>query len=304
MTDDFSNRPLNGCLFESTPSSAPALVTPLGSVPKKVDLRQMCSPVEDQGMTNSCTANAVVGALEYHQRKAGRSVTDMSRMFVYFNSRKMSNTENQDTGSFIHHAMAAVLAFGACEERLWPFDPAMTTMQPSTLAYQNGMHHEAVQYARTELGNPAMAALAVGLPVVFGTFIPKEYYDQARQTGIMPVDNRSAQRPGGGHAMLMVGYDIPAKVWIVRNSWGQNWAEGGYFKLPFETMTSYSDPSHFWTIGAIEQAQGFGLSGPTMEDMKQSTEALVASMRKELRDDLSSEIEDAKKGIRSRLRDN
>ncbi len=304
MTDAWNEHPLNGCLFETKPSTAPALVAPPGSVPEKVDLRSLCSPVENQGQTNSCTANAVVGALEYHQRKAGSGVTDMSRLFVYYNARRMSDTQSQDTGSFIHHAMAAVLAYGACEERLWPFNPAMTATMPSQQAYQNAMSYEAVQYARTELGNSAMAALAVGLPVVFGTYIPGEYYQEAARTGSMPVDGTRARRPASGHAMLLVGYDIPAKVWIVRNSWGPEWADGGYFRLPFETLASYSDPAHFWTIGAIEKAPGFSLAGPTMDEMKKSTESLLAELRKEIGDDLKSEIDEARKGIRSRLRDN
>jgi len=302
MTDDWSQYPLNGCLFEDSPSAAPALMTPQGSVPEKVDLRSMCSPVENQGETNSCTANAIVGAMEYHQRKAGRSVTDLSRLFVYYNARKLTNTQHIDGGSLIHFVMASVLAYGACEERIWPFNPAMKLAEPSPAAYKNGMNYEAIQYARTDLGVPAMAAVAAGLPVVFGTFIPQPYYYEAAQSGIMPVDARKTQRPGGGHAMLIVGYDMPAKVWIVRNSWGPGFGDGGYFRLPFETMVSYSEPSHFWTIGAIENTKGFGLSGPTMEEMKQSTEAKLAELRESVHDELTDEIKDAKQGIRDRLR--
>ncbi len=39
------------------------------------------------------------------------------------------------------------------------------------------------------------------------------------------------------HAITIVGwgYDITYKseYWIVRNSWGPNWGEGGYFKILF-----------------------------------------------------------------------
>jgi hypothetical protein len=34
-------------------------------IPSRVDLRKWCSPIEDQRKTNSCCANAVVGAMEY-----------------------------------------------------------------------------------------------------------------------------------------------------------------------------------------------------------------------------------------------
>ena len=39
------------------------------------------------------------------------------------------------------------------------------------------------------------------------------------------------------HAVQLVGYDTDeegAPYWIIRNSWGEEWGEGGYFRLPKE----------------------------------------------------------------------
>lgn len=33
------------------------------------------------------------------------------------------------------------------------------------------------------------------------------------------------------HAMVVVGYSLPEKYWIVRNSWGTDWGDGGYMKI-------------------------------------------------------------------------
>ena len=35
----------------------------------------------------------------------------------------------------------------------------------------------------------------------------------------------------GGHAVLIVGWDDANECWIVKNSWGQNWGESGYFRI-------------------------------------------------------------------------
>ena len=51
-------------------------------LPSAVDLRPWCSPVEDQGMLGSCTANAGVGIIEYYERKAFGRHTDASRLFL------------------------------------------------------------------------------------------------------------------------------------------------------------------------------------------------------------------------------
>jgi len=305
-----SARRLDGCLFESRPSNAPVLHTPMGNVPNAIDLRQFCSPVEDQGQSNSCTANATVGALEYHQRRLGGSFSDISRLFVYYNSRQLSNTQGQDCGSFIHHAMAAVLGHGACEESVWPFDLGQVLAQPPQTAYQNAMAHEAVQYARTMLGNPVIQALSAGLPVVFGTYTPSRFYDAAATTGLMPGPAERLDPPGGGHAMLIVGYDLPSKTWLVRNSWGAKWGEQGYFRVPFATLEAYSSPDHFWAIGAIEGKQGLSLSGASpaqsAQAARQSAEVDVrealAKLRGDLRSDFQSELDKQKTEIRNRLR--
>jgi C1A family cysteine protease len=33
------------------------------------------------------------------------------------------------------------------------------------------------------------------------------------------------------HAVVVVGYDNQAGFWLVRNSWGARWGDGGYFRV-------------------------------------------------------------------------
>eukprot|EP00877_Chromochloris_zofingiensis_P003871 jgi/Chrzof1/13485/UNPLg00572.t1 len=39
---------------------------------------------------------------------------------------------------------------------------------------------------------------------------------------------------GEGHAVLLVGYDNDDRYWIVRNSWGRDWADDGYFQCSMD----------------------------------------------------------------------
>jgi len=314
MSETWSEYSLQGCIFEAAPSSAPELQAPNTRLPQQVDLRVHCPPVENQLKTNSCVANAVVGALEFHQKKAGLPLTDLSRLYVYYNARRLSGTEMKDCGTYIHHGMASVMAYGACTAAMWPFNIENVTVAPPENCLQDAMRHEAVQYARAPRGESALAVLAQGLPIVFGIYVPNEYYREAHKTGTMPKPNEdTVPNPTSGHAMLIVGYDLSDRTYLVRNSWGTKFADGGYCRIPFETMEALSRPEDFWAIGAIEQAAGFKLTGPSMVDAMQgigvdTSELTVGGktidrMRSDVRARLSSDLETAKRDFRKRLRD-
>lgn len=51
------------------------------ALPSKMDLRSLCSTVEDQGNLGSCTGNALAGALEFLERKDKVPYAELSRLF-------------------------------------------------------------------------------------------------------------------------------------------------------------------------------------------------------------------------------
>lgn len=267
----YNGNSLVGCRFEPAGLAAPSISfaatrSVLGdpTLPASVDLRPHCTSVEDQGRTNSCTANAVVGAMEYHLAKRDGGPTDLSRLFVYFNTRRLNGTIDQDGGARISEAMAAALAYGACRAELWPYDVARMAEQPPQPAYLDGLGHEAMQYARVPGVEGAVRALAEGLPVVFGCFLPQRCYDEAARTGRIPAtrpEERGAP-PQFGHAMLLVGYDLGAKEFIVRNSWGPGWGDSGYCRLPFEEAAYFSPTDGFWVLASLEAKQSFKVTRP------------------------------------------
>lgn len=40
----------------------------------------------------------------------------------------------------------------------------------------------------------------------------------------------------GGHAVLIVGYDDDSQCFIVKNSWGSNWGENGFFRIAYSQV--------------------------------------------------------------------
>jgi C1A family cysteine protease len=90
------------------------------ALPKMVDLREWCSPIEDQGDLGSCTANAGVGLMEYYQRRAFSKHLDGSRLFLYKVTRKLLKWDG-DTGAFLRDTMKAMVLFGIPPEEYWPY---------------------------------------------------------------------------------------------------------------------------------------------------------------------------------------
>ena len=113
------------------------LLHQIDKLPSRYDLRATghLSPVEDQGPIGSCTAQAVVGLIEYLMRAGGGDGHDMSRLFVYKLSRRLLGWEG-DTGAYLRTAIKSVAMFGLPPEK----DPV------GSGAYDpNGIVQEAIQ---------------------------------------------------------------------------------------------------------------------------------------------------------------
>lgn len=302
---------LGGGLIEERPVPASELrVMPQG-LPERVDLRPWCSPVEDQGLVGSCVANAVVGAMEYLQRRQNLPRTDLSRLFVYYNARALSGWQEQDTGTFVHHGMAAVLAYGACPEAVWPYREDRWAVKPDEASFAAATGFEAVQYARAALGPVAKSVLAAGLPIPFIATLPEQVMYEAGGPGGRVTRPTGEWAPGGGgHSMLIVGYDEPAAAWIVRNSWGADWGDGGHLYIDYNVMERYTDPTSIWVIGGLEAQHGFQLQGLTPAAAQREHVAsaptqmasALAARKAGLREELESGLAAKREGMRDRIR--
>ncbi|MBI1339110.1 hypothetical protein GC169_02705 [bacterium] len=282
------------------------------SIPKKVDLRSQCSPIEDQGRLASCAACAVVGAGEMWLRKQpGGGGFDLSRLFVYFNGRHMANAHERDAGLLTSHAIAAAVGYGACPEAMWPYNINRFQERPPQPCYDRAISFAGVQFANVPRGEAAMRAVASGLPLIFRYFGPKELLDEAGQTGRIPEWTSSDPAiDRGGHTMVIVGYDQDARTALVRNSWGVQWGDRGYCTIPFSTLEACTHEQEFWSLGELQSVPGLvyegassastvqSIVGRASEEFKQS----LASLRTETRSTIEQGVEKAKQDIRNRLR--
>ena len=219
-------------------------------LPSKVDLRPFCPPVYDQGQLGSCTGNAIAGSIEFEQlKKKDPHAFVPSRLFIYYNERVIEGTVNQDSGAMIRDGMKTVNAQGTCTEITWPYNINKFKTKPAVKAFKEALKYKTKVYSRVLQDlNSLKSALAAGDPIVFGFTVYASFESPAvAKTGIAPMPSPNEQ-PLGGHAVLCVGYDDSTETFIIRNSWGPNWGQKGYFTLPYAYLTSNNLSDDFWVI--------------------------------------------------------
>ncbi|RYG23550.1 MAG: hypothetical protein EON93_23900, partial [Burkholderiales bacterium] len=181
---------------------------------------------------------------------------------------------------------------------------------PPNEAYRNATVLQAVQFARLGSIDEIKASLSAGIPAMFGSNIPRGYYEAAQTTGLMPELGK-ASGPPSGHAMLIVGYDDGARHWIVRNSVGERFGEKGYLRIPYSLFDSHVWNEDVWAIGELERiGQRTLIDGTVSEavdDFQRNgaaqTQSAMQALRKEIGNDLTKRNDDAKSSFRERLRE-
>jgi len=229
-----------------------AIAAPPKALPKKVDLRDGCSKVENQGQLGSCTAQALVGNLEFLQKKSGHAVRNLSRLFIYYNEREMEGTVNEDAGATIRDGVKSLVKLGVCSEPRWPYKIAKFAQKPNPSCYADAADHQATSYHRVIGLQQMRRCLAEGYPFVFG-FSVYESFDagSVAKTGRVEMPALT-EKNLGGHAVCAVGYDDATKRVLVRNSWGTDWGLKGYFTMPYDYIDNENLAADFWTLRAYE----------------------------------------------------
>jgi C1A family cysteine protease len=243
----------------------------------RADLRQWCSPIEDQGDIGSCTAHAGVGLYEYFERRAFGRYIDGSRLFLYKATRNLLGWDG-DTGAYLRTTMAAMALFGIPPEKYWPYEEGDFDEEPSAFLYSYASNYQALLYYRLDgvgvtkpnLLEKVKDHLRNGLPLIFG-FTCYSSLDLA-DDGKIPFPDKD-ENVEGGHAVMAVGFDDDKKIVnpgnkdietkgaiLIRNSWGVGWGDKGYGWLPYEYILM-GIASDWWSMTKAEwvDSKQFGL---------------------------------------------
>ncbi|KAF8034018.1 hypothetical protein BT93_C0332 [Corymbia citriodora subsp. variegata] len=199
-------------------------------LPEAKDWREegIVSPIKDQGGCGSCWSFSATGALEaaYHQAH-GKGISLSEQQLVdcatAFNNFGCG-------GGLPSQAFEYIKYNGGLEtDEAYPYTAkdGSCKFSASSVAVQVLDSVNITMGAEDELKH----AVAMVRPVSVAFEVAKGF--QHYKSGVYTSDTCGSTSMDVNHAVVAVGYGVEDGVpyWLIKNSWGANWGNNGYFKM-------------------------------------------------------------------------
>ena len=219
------------------------VLTGANKLPLKIDLRGYFTNPRSQGNSQSCAGFATSALMEYMLNKEHDFNRRVSSLYLWHNAKKRHGWEKENKGVWLRNSLKALFNDGFVMEENFPFDSnylkqppfdRLTIMSDVSKFYLQGTcYYTMGAYSVKD-------SLSKGRPVIFGLWINNSFY--GNKDGII----KDVKKNRYAHAMVVVGYDDGRECFIVRNSWGVRWGDGGYCYIPYNYF--YEHSFDHWTI--------------------------------------------------------
>lgn len=199
----------------------------------------------DQGQEGACTGFALAAVINYLLRSRNQKDTVSPRM-LYEMARRYDEWPGEAyEGSSARGAMKGWVRHGVCLEATWPMANVGAEHLTEAVAEEAKRFPGGAFYRVTHREIRDMHAALVEIGILYVTLMVHEGWfepgperrrvDFQESGTIRSIELPVIQRRGratSGHAVALAGYT--AEGFIVQNSWGPGWGEGGFALLPYE----------------------------------------------------------------------
>lgn len=201
---------------------------------QSVDLRSIFSPIRNQGQIGACTAFSTTSIFEFVLNQAENKKKHVfSPRFLYYNvCEKNDDGTAIDRGSSIYDIIESMGQYGVCEEGMCPY--SMGLKPPTIEAIENASSNLVTEAKNVTISHTDLtSALSDGYPIVISLKIFNSFGSNNKGFIFRPTEKELKSTDFGYHAMVICGYDEDKKIYIVRNSWGEQFGDKGYCYIPF-----------------------------------------------------------------------
>jgi hypothetical protein len=174
-----------------------------------------------------------------HER-VGKSI-NLSPAYLYYHSRLRGGFLGE--GSHMRDVAHVVQNRGVCTEKLWPYDLSKINEAPPEACDIEAASYRALkveQIGSQFTPDAYISCLKQGIPVVFVIFVSEDMIASAGRikdwTQTKWERDPSKSPYIGLHCVLCIGYDLASRRFLLQNSWGKQWGDGGFFGMPFDYM--------------------------------------------------------------------
>lgn len=216
-----------------------------------VDLREAMPPIYSQGWLGSCTAQALVAAVEYLLKRIKKDEERPSRLDLYYAERALIGTIMEDSGALLADGLLVLNRHGWMPESAWPYSPEHFTEPPPYQAVRSKHTRRLINYEPLMHDATTLRwELSAGNPVAAGIMV----YENFEAVGSDGELGMPEGRELGGHAVLLVGYRSDGKF-LVRNSWGTDYGDHGHCWIPEAYLTDPRECGELHALRAVRMHQ-------------------------------------------------
>ena len=194
-----------------------------------VDWSENDSPIKDQSNCGSCWAFAAVALIENLSDK-----NDLSEQVI------VSCTEWDCDGGWYFEALDYIKNEGIPPENCYPYIEQNGNCQdkcsvPDYLVKLTDFSPDPGLWGENMTVNDLKSQLQLG-PLCIAFLVPEDGTFDQYSGGIYNYNGGTIDWGGNAHAVLLVGYDDSGQYFKVKNSWGADWGENGYFRIAFDDV--------------------------------------------------------------------
>jgi C1A family cysteine protease len=235
-----------GLVKPSEPVGAEMMVMaepPLVGAPPSLDWRSnggnFVTPVRNQGGCGSCWAFAATAALESLTLRVNNTPgvdLNLSEQVLVSCGSSGGHDAGSCSGGYVYPSYASdyIRDTGLPLETCYPYTATDGSCGSACGTYQTATYRIA-GYAYVTTTSPTVSAIRDALvsygPLATTMDVYEDFYSYTN--GVYSYATGVYE---GGHAVLIVGYNDAGQYFIVKNSWGANWGESGYFKIAYSEL--------------------------------------------------------------------
>ncbi len=208
-------------------------------MPIKFNLKDKVKQVYDQLNLNSCSANATANFLSLSDKQ-----NNISRRYLYFCTRYIDNNKMlpvQDQGATLASVFSALISYHYIDEEKYQYLTHMVNDVPYKHIFEEAIVNPCpiISYRQIVPSKYSIKYILykLHLPILFGMQVYSNFMNLTKENDILALPTPNDELLGN-HAVVICGFDDETETFEILNSHGTDFANGGYFRMPYKYALS------------------------------------------------------------------